>query len=407
LLFLLFFSNDRLSFQSSYDFAYLLSALTNLPLPTKETDFFQLLHLYFPFIFDIKYFVDLYTDLYGGLNKLAEHLSLVRIGPQHQAGSDSLLTAAIFFKLRQTYGHKFGETSTSSSVPIQNPNNSNTNVNTNVNSNSKSLSGLHQSYSLLHHRVDSKSVSVYPFPDDLSEFDIKLMGFLAGLNYDFGFDMKKNNENRHKRAKSRHFHRYSQKEDSSSLYPPSESKENINLLNNYENSNNNSNANTNPNLDIDHEYSEEIDFDIVSDIEIDAYIDPLISNNNSQLMSNDEINQGITQNVALQRAFPISLSSMEFEPLNEMSASFTPQVPYNHLHSSHPHTSHSTHLSHSSSFPSMPLSSFNYYNNSSEGSVSLASTTNAAPFIPSSNFTNNSSKGLNTAAEPFTFRSNR
>ena len=42
-------------------------------------------------------------SLHGGLNKLAETLEVERIGPQHQAGSDSLLTAATFLKLAATF----------------------------------------------------------------------------------------------------------------------------------------------------------------------------------------------------------------------------------------------------------------------------------------------------------------
>lgn len=37
--------------------------------------------------------------LRGGLNKLGEDLSVERIGPMHQAGSDSLFTGSTFFKL--------------------------------------------------------------------------------------------------------------------------------------------------------------------------------------------------------------------------------------------------------------------------------------------------------------------
>ena len=39
----------------------------------------------------------------GGLNKLAEDLEVERIGPEHQAGSDSLLTQATFYKMRQLF----------------------------------------------------------------------------------------------------------------------------------------------------------------------------------------------------------------------------------------------------------------------------------------------------------------
>lgn len=42
-------------------------------------------------------------SLHGGLQKLAEVLDVERIGPQHQAGSDSLLTACTFFKLQKSY----------------------------------------------------------------------------------------------------------------------------------------------------------------------------------------------------------------------------------------------------------------------------------------------------------------
>ena len=42
-------------------------------------------------------------NLHGGLNKLAELLDVQRIGPQHQAGSDSLLTSLTFLKLAKRF----------------------------------------------------------------------------------------------------------------------------------------------------------------------------------------------------------------------------------------------------------------------------------------------------------------
>mmetsp|Transcript_2681 Transcript_2681/g.9639 ORF Transcript_2681/g.9639 Transcript_2681/m.9639 type:complete len:276 (+) Transcript_2681:1794-2621(+) len=92
-----------LTFHSGYDFGYLLKLLTNSPLPDTEAEFFNLLHCYFPCIFDIKHLMQFVSNMHGGLNKLAEHLGVSRIGPQHQAGSDSLLTAHTFFKLQRSH----------------------------------------------------------------------------------------------------------------------------------------------------------------------------------------------------------------------------------------------------------------------------------------------------------------
>jgi len=91
------------SFHSGYDFGYLMKLLTCKPLPHEEEDFFSDLKLYFPQIYDIKYLMKSCEGLKGGLNKLAEDLEVERIGPEHQAGSDSLLTQATFFKMRSLF----------------------------------------------------------------------------------------------------------------------------------------------------------------------------------------------------------------------------------------------------------------------------------------------------------------
>jgi len=92
-----------ISFHSGYDYGYLLKVLTCKALPKGESEFFELLRTYFPCIYDIKYLMKYCENLRGGLQKVAETLKIERIGPQHQAGSDSLLTAATFFKMRKIF----------------------------------------------------------------------------------------------------------------------------------------------------------------------------------------------------------------------------------------------------------------------------------------------------------------
>ncbi len=65
--------------------------------------------------------------MYGGLSALADTLNITRIGPMHQAGSDSLLTAQTFFSLVTKHLNNSGsianrgslDSSTSNSVVIE------------------------------------------------------------------------------------------------------------------------------------------------------------------------------------------------------------------------------------------------------------------------------------------------
>lgn len=133
-----------ISFHSYYDFGYLVKLLTQEELPAVEGDFFDLLKLYFPVrnqirrpqakthalllafpllsaslpptpralltravvsqcVYDIKYLMKSCEALKGGLNKVAETLKVKRVGPTHQAGSDSLVTSLSFFKMRRLF----------------------------------------------------------------------------------------------------------------------------------------------------------------------------------------------------------------------------------------------------------------------------------------------------------------
>jgi CCR4-NOT transcription complex subunit 7/8 len=92
-----------ITFHSGYDFGYLLKILTSQSLPSSGPDFFNLLKVYFPTIYDIKYLMKFCNNLHGGLNRLAEMLEVERFGACHQAGSDSLLTSCAFRKLKEGF----------------------------------------------------------------------------------------------------------------------------------------------------------------------------------------------------------------------------------------------------------------------------------------------------------------
>lgn len=92
-----------ISFHSNYDFGYMIKLLTCSPLPAEEQEFYDLIRLYFPNIYDVKYLMKSCKNLKGGLQEVSDQLEIARIGPQHQAGSDSLLTGMVFFKMREMF----------------------------------------------------------------------------------------------------------------------------------------------------------------------------------------------------------------------------------------------------------------------------------------------------------------
>jgi CCR4-NOT transcription complex subunit 7/8 len=87
------------SFHSSYDFGYLLKTLMCTELSMEEPQFLEMLTTFFPCIYDVKYMMTAVEGMHGGLSSLADTLQINRIGPMHQAGSDSLLTAQTYFAL--------------------------------------------------------------------------------------------------------------------------------------------------------------------------------------------------------------------------------------------------------------------------------------------------------------------
>ena len=88
-----------ITFHGSYDFAYLIKALSGQPLSDEEALFNELLGLYFCNFYDVRQMIKNVTWLKGSLSRIASDLDIKRIGQTHQAGSDSLVTSKVFFKL--------------------------------------------------------------------------------------------------------------------------------------------------------------------------------------------------------------------------------------------------------------------------------------------------------------------
>ncbi|KAE8347787.1 hypothetical protein BDV24DRAFT_121367 [Aspergillus arachidicola] len=110
------------SFHSGYDFGYLMKIMLCKPLPENEEEFHKLLNIFFPSLYDIKYLMkhagrnqavndtpltpaaaQILTNLgqKSGLQDIADELGVKRVGIAHQAGSDSLVTGEIYWKMRQ------------------------------------------------------------------------------------------------------------------------------------------------------------------------------------------------------------------------------------------------------------------------------------------------------------------
>ncbi|KAH0794979.1 CAF1 family ribonuclease containing protein [Histomonas meleagridis] len=88
------------TFHSSSDFGYLFKMLSCKPLPSDLKTFMNSLCVYFPHFYDLKLMAnDIEQISTGGLQGLANELNVLRVGPQHQAGSDALITLKTFTAL--------------------------------------------------------------------------------------------------------------------------------------------------------------------------------------------------------------------------------------------------------------------------------------------------------------------
>lgn len=75
-------------------------------MPDDENEFNDLISLYFPTFYDVRQLIKNATWMKGSLSRIANDLNIRIVGNSHQAGSDSLVTSKVYFKLLQDFGEQ-------------------------------------------------------------------------------------------------------------------------------------------------------------------------------------------------------------------------------------------------------------------------------------------------------------
>ncbi|KAK1287799.1 hypothetical protein QJS10_CPB19g00444 [Acorus calamus] len=90
-----------IAFHGSYDFAYLVKVLSQRRLPEEPEGFFEAMRAFFPRFVDVKRMC-CEGGVHGGLDRVADAAGVCRtVGGKHQAGSDSLLTSDVYWRLSE------------------------------------------------------------------------------------------------------------------------------------------------------------------------------------------------------------------------------------------------------------------------------------------------------------------
>ena len=80
----------------------MLKLLTCEKLPPNIEQFIAKVRTFFPNVIDLKHVTSNTGQGYhGSLQAIATNLDFQRIGTMHQAGSDSLITSAVYFKVKE------------------------------------------------------------------------------------------------------------------------------------------------------------------------------------------------------------------------------------------------------------------------------------------------------------------
>ncbi|XP_044496531.1 putative CCR4-associated factor 1 homolog 8 [Mangifera indica] len=99
------------TFHGLYDLAYVMKLLLNKPMPRSLFEFAEVASMVFGCVFDIKFMAKHCNGLLGGeigLNSVAKILGVERKGVTHNAGSDSLLSATVFARMKMMPGFQEG-----------------------------------------------------------------------------------------------------------------------------------------------------------------------------------------------------------------------------------------------------------------------------------------------------------
>ncbi|KAG1358951.1 putative CCR4-associated factor 1 [Cocos nucifera] len=94
---------EWITLDGGHDIGFLLRILTGRVLPETREEFFELVNIFFPTLYDVKHLTICCDDLDGGLVQVAELLGVENVGVRHQAGWDSLLTARMFRMMKERY----------------------------------------------------------------------------------------------------------------------------------------------------------------------------------------------------------------------------------------------------------------------------------------------------------------
>ncbi|EDQ92830.1 uncharacterized protein MONBRDRAFT_1697, partial [Monosiga brevicollis MX1] len=85
------------------DYAFLMKILLGDLLPRREQDFYELLAIFFPVLYDLRYLMKSCKTLAGSLEDVAASLSVSRIGPPSSSGSTAILIGSVFFVMRKVF----------------------------------------------------------------------------------------------------------------------------------------------------------------------------------------------------------------------------------------------------------------------------------------------------------------